>query len=106
MRERAGDVLEVWGCVAAWVDAADARQLYRCSGWLLEGVEHSWRAREREEHRCRLRGCPGICHSMVGPGGVRQRHHSPATLLRPVVWLQNWNAQATSGEGIQALAFQ
>ena len=26
------------------------------SGWLLEVVEHSWRAREREEHRCRLLG--------------------------------------------------
>ena len=53
MRERAGDVLEVWVCVAAWVDAPDARQLYRCSVWLLEGVEHSWRAREREEHHSR-----------------------------------------------------
>ena len=52
MRGRAGDVLEAWACVAG-VDAADARQLYRCSMSLLEGVEQSWRAREREEHHSR-----------------------------------------------------
>ena len=37
---------------------------------------------------------------------LRQRHHSSATLPRSVVWLQNWNAEATSGGGIQALAFR
>ena len=93
---------------------ADARQLYRCSGWLLEGVEHSWRARERKEHHSRAENVMPSPRSVAEVFStlwldleeLRQRHHSSATLLRSVVWLQNWNVEAPTRESIQALAFR